>query len=68
MRGVQTSISLFFMHFTPFFRKWEEPKSKSWKGIMRKQVQAEQLQEQNHHLHHHHKLNQMQEEQGSSEA
>ena len=67
MRGVQTYISLFFMHFTAFFRKWEEPKSKPWKGIMRKQAQAEQWQEQNHHLHHH-KLNLMQEEQGSSEA
>ena len=67
MRGVQAYVSLFFMHFTAFFRKWEEPKSKPWKGIMRKQAQAEQLQEQNHHLHHH-KLNLMQEEQGSSEA
>ena len=64
MRGVQTSISLFFMHFTAFFRKWEEPKSKPWKGIMRKQAQAEQWQEQNHH----HKLNLMQEERGSYEA
>ena len=67
MRGVQTSISLFFMHFTAFFKKREEPKSKPWKGIMRKQAQAEQWQEQNHHLHHH-KLNLMQEERGSSEA
>jgi len=67
MRGVQTYISLFFMHFTAFHRKWEEPKNKPWKGIMRKQAQAEQGQEQNHHLHHH-KLNLMQEEQKSSEA
>ena len=67
MRGVQTSISLFFMHFTAFFRKWEKPKSKPWKEIMRKQAQAEQWQEQNHQLHHH-KLNLMHEEEGSSEA
>ena len=67
MRGVQTYISLFFMHFTAFFRKWEDPKSKPWKGIMRKQAQAEQWQEQNHNLHHQ-KLNLTQEEQGSSEA
>jgi len=45
MRGVQTYISLFFMHFTAFFRKWEEPKNKPWKGIMRKQAQTEQRQE-----------------------
>ena len=55
------------MHFTAFFRKWEEPKSKPWKGIIRKQAQAEQWQEQNHHLHNQ-KLNLMQEERGSSEA
>ena len=67
MCGVQTYISLFFMHFTDCFRKWEEPKSKPWKGIMRKQAKAEQWQEQNNHLHHH-KLNIMQEERGSSEA
>jgi len=67
MRGIQTYISLFFMHFTAFVRKWEEPKSKRWKAIMRKQAQAEQWQEQNHHLHHH-TLNLMQEEQGSSEV
>ena len=67
MRGVQTYISLFFMHFTAFFRKWEEWKNKPWKGIMRKQAQAEQRQEQNQHLHDN-KLNLMQEEQGSSEV
>jgi len=67
MRGVQTYISLFFLHFTAFFRKWEEPKNKPWKGIMRKQAQTEQRQEQNHHLHDN-KLNLMQEEQGSSET
>jgi len=67
MRGVQTYISLFFMHFNAFFRKWEEPKSKRWKGIIRKQAQAEKWQEQNHHLHKH-KLNLMKEEQGPSEA
>jgi len=67
MRGVQTYISLFFMHFTALFRKWEEPKNNPWKGIMRKQAQIEQRQEQNHHLHDN-KLNLMQEEQGSSEA
>ena len=67
MRGVQTYISLFFMHFTAFFRKCEEPKSKPWKGIMRKQSQAEQWQEHNHHRHDH-KFNLMQEEQGSSVA
>jgi len=52
MRGVQTYISLFFMHFTAFFRKSEEPKSKPCKGIISKQAQAEEWQEQNHHLHH----------------
>ena len=67
MRGIQTYISLFLMHFTAFIRKSEKPKSKPWNGIMRKQPQAEQWQEQNHHLHHH-KLNLMQEEQESSEA
>ena len=67
MRGVQTYISLFFMHFTACFRKWEEPKSKPWNEIMTKQAQAEEWQEQNHNLHNH-KLNLMQEEQGSSEA
>jgi len=67
MRRVQTYISLFFMHFTAFFRKWEEPKNKPWKGIMRKQAQAEQRQEQNHHLYDN-KLNLKQEEQGSSKA
>jgi len=67
MRGVQTSISLFFMNFTAFFRKWEERKTKPWKRIMRKQAQAEQWQEHNHHRHDH-KFNLMQEEQGSSEV
>jgi len=67
MRAVQTYISLFFMHFTAFFRKSEEPKSKPWNGIMRKQAQAEQWQEQNHNLYHH-KVNLMQDEQGSSET
>ena len=60
MRGIQTNICLYFMHFTAFF-------SKPWKGIMRKQAQAEQRQEQNHHLYDN-KLNLKQEEQGSSEA
>ena len=64
MRGDQTYISLFFMHFTAFFRKWEESKCKPWKGIMRKQAQPEQWQEQNHQ----HTLNLMQEERESSEA
>jgi len=67
MRGVQTYNSLFYMHFSAFLRKWEEPKNKPWKWIMRKQAQAEQRQEQNHH-HHGKKFNLMQEEQGSSEA
>jgi len=33
MLGVQTYISLFFMHFTAFFMKWEEPKSKPSNGL-----------------------------------
>jgi len=58
MRGVQTYISLFFMHFTAFLFKM---------GRTKEQAQAEQRQEQNHHLHDN-KLNLMQEEQEFSEA
>ena len=55
------------MHFTAFFRKWEELKNKPSKWIYRTQAEAEKRQEQNHHLHDN-KFNLMQNEQGSSEA
>ena len=55
------------MHFTAFFRNGKNQGASLEKGIMRKQAQAEQWQEQNHHLHHQ-KLNLMQEEQGCSET